>query len=151
KTQERPRPRDTQPPPTKPRASLGRPVLTPPPDARDHLARPRTPGDRDSLGRPPINGGPQPGPPASTCTVTSLDPDHVTAGGMVSEIVNGTGFIPGAQIEVVGIGTGPNATSYISANQVQTNYLFPQTPGVYQVGVRNPGEQLSNTIPFTVI
>jgi len=40
--------------------------------------------------------------------------------------------------------------SWISSNQVQTNYLFPQTPGVYQVGVRNPGEALSNTMPFTV-
>src|SRR5262245_41684333 len=85
----------------------------------------------------------------STATVTHLDPNSVAAGGMVSCIVNGTGFDPAVVIEVVGVGTSTNHT-WISSNQVQTNYLFPQNPGVYQVGVRNPGEQISNTIPFTV-
>src|SRR5262245_37557090 len=133
---------------TKTRDYLGRTVTTPTTDARDHLNRGCITGDRDYLGRPLINGGTQQGVP-STATVTSLDPDHVTAGGMVSVIVNGTGFQPQVVIEVVGVGTSSNQ-SYISSTQVQTNYLFPSTPGVYQVGVRNPGEQLSNTVPFTV-
>jgi len=86
----------------------------------------------------------------STATVSKIEPTSVVSGGMVSVIVTGTGFTTDTQVEVVDIGVGPNATSYISATQVQTQYLFPQSPGVYQVGVRNPGENLSNTKPFTV-
>src|SRR5262245_9359702 len=99
------------------------------------------------MGGPGTTG---PGGKPSTATVTGLQPTSVQAGGMVSVIVDGTGFTEDTQIEVVDYGTGPNATSYISATQVQTNYLFPQTKGTYQVGVRNPGEDLSNTRPFTV-
>jgi len=127
---------------------MGRLVVTPATDARDHMARGCLAGDRDYLGRPLIGGGTQ-GVAPSTAHVDHLDPDHVVAGGMVSVIVNGSGFQPAVVVEVVGVGTSSNQ-SWISANQVQTNYLFPQTVGVYQVGVRNPGEALSNTVPFTV-
>src|SRR5262245_55414388 len=94
-------------------------------------------------------GGTQTGPPPSTATVTQLQPNTVQAGGMVSVIVDGTGFTADTTIEVVGVGEQP-VLDHISSTQMQTNYLFPSTPGVYQVGVRNPGEQLSNTMPFTV-
>src|SRR5262245_3585514 len=134
---------------TKTRDYLGRAVVTPTVDARDHLNRGCLPGDRDYLGRPLINGGTQTGPPASTATVDHLDPTASPAGQMAHVIVNGTGFKPGAQIEVIGVGVGANA-NLISATQVESNYLFPQTPGVYQVGVVNPGEQVSNTVPYTV-
>jgi len=86
----------------------------------------------------------------STATVSSLNPNSVAAGNMVSVIVDGSGFLPTSAIEIVGQGPPQGGTSYISANQLQTNYLFPSTKGTYQVGVRNPGEALSNTKPFTV-
>lgn len=100
------------------------------------------------IGQPASSTPPAQQTPA-TCSITKLNPNTSVASQMVSVIIDGSGFINGAQIEVVGKGAGQNA-SWISANQIQTNYLFPATPGAYQVGVRNPGEALSNTLPFTV-
>ena len=93
---------------------------------------------------------PAPTLPASTITITKLNPNTSVHNQMAHVLIDGTGFVNGAQIEVVGVGTGPNATSYISANQVESNYLFPANVGTYQVGVRNPGEALSNTLPYTL-
>src|SRR5262245_40280952 len=90
-----------------------------------------------------------PSQPASTATVTSLSPISVKAGNMVSVIIDGTGFNANTTIEVVGKGEIP-VLDHVSSTQMMTNYMFPSTPGVYEVGVRNPGERLSNTKPFTV-
>src|SRR5262245_6837647 len=108
---------------------MGRAVVTPSTDARDHMNRACMAGDRDYLGRLLIGATGPPPPPPSTATVTHLDPASVQAGGMVSVIVNGTGFLPAVRIEV-GANVSQNQ-SYLSPTQVQTNYLFPQTPGVY--------------------
>jgi hypothetical protein len=81
----------------------------------------------------------------STAHIDFIEPN--TGTGMVHTYINGSGFTPETVIEVVG--HGPIATGHLSSNQVESNYLFPE-PGVYQLGVRNPGEALSNTVPFTV-
>src|SRR5215471_12394033 len=107
---------------------LGRAVVTPSTDARDFMDRACIAGDRDYLGRPLLGAGTQ--TPPSSATVSYLDPSSGVHGQMAHVIVNGTGFQPGAQIEVVGVGVGANAT-YDSATQIESNYLFPNNPGVY--------------------
>jgi hypothetical protein len=86
--------------------------------------------------------------PPSTSTVTSLAPNTASASGGVTIDVNGTAFKVGAVVLANGLAV---QTTYVSATKLTTNY-FATNPneGTYQVGMKNPNEQQTNTLPFTL-
>jgi hypothetical protein len=81
--------------------------------------------------------------------VANLQPNMATAGGSgFTLFVNGNGFGTDA---VVYWNTTPQATSYISGNQVQANITAQDimNPGMVPVYVRTGGRN-SNSVMFTV-
>lgn len=84
----------------------------------------------------------------STATVTSLVPNTAVANNGTLVDVNGTGFTPAAVVYVDGSAV---QTTYVSAAKVTTNYFGTATTvATYPVGVRKPGELISNTANFTL-
>lgn len=91
-----------------------------------------------------ISGG------ASTATVGSIAPTTFARGNVITLTVTGTGFT--AQ-SIIYAGFNPCNTIFDSATQLRCT-SFPTTPdsgqaGTINVSVRNSGQQLSGTRPFT--
>lgn len=87
---------------------------------------------------------------AATPTVTTIAPTTDARKKSITLTVTGTGFVAGS---VIYAGYNPCATIYDSATQLRCT-SFNTTPdngqaGVINVGVRNPGQVISGTKPFT--
>jgi IPT/TIG domain len=87
---------------------------------------------------------------ASTATVTSITPSTDAVGKTITLTVTGTGFVPQS---VIYSDYNPCSTTYDSATQLRCT-SFRTTPdnghpGVINVSVRNPGELVSGSRPFT--
>lgn len=86
--------------------------------------------------------GPEPDP-----SITSLSPNTASAAaGAVTVTVTGTNFVSGSKIE---IDQAAVPTTYVSATSLTTSY-DPTTEGAKQFTVRNPNDEESNSVAFTV-
>ncbi len=88
----------------------------------------------------------------SVPTITSLNPSVVAEGSLdFTLIVNGTNFVPGAQILING---APRATTFVNATQLTTNISASEvvSPTTLNVQVVNPapGGGASNTVALEV-
>jgi IPT/TIG domain len=89
--------------------------------------------------------GPEPAVPDPH--ITSLNPNTASAAaGAVTVTVTGTDFVSGSVIE---IDHAAAPTTYVSATSLTTSY-DPSTVGAKQFTVRNPNEEESNSVAFTV-
>jgi hypothetical protein len=87
---------------------------------------------------------------ASTATVSGIAPTTYQVGRSITLTVTGTGFVAGS---IIYAGFNPCATTFDSATQLRCT-SFNTTPdngqaGTINVGVRNPGQAISGTRPFT--
>lgn len=87
--------------------------------------------------------------PVSTAHVSSLNPSSAPRNsGPMAVTITGTGFNEAALIEVDGQAV---STTVVSATEIESNYFTTgQQKTTRYVGVRNPGELASNSLPFTV-
>jgi len=86
---------------------------------------------------------------AATATVSLAAPTTFIRGQTITLTVTGTGFVNGCAIYA---NWSPIATIFDSATQVRCT-AFNTTPdngaaGTIPIGVRNPGQKLSNTVNF---
>ena len=84
-------------------------------------------------------------------TIRSLSPDAASTGTPDFQLtVNGAGFVPGS---TVFWNEGPLTTGFVKSNRLLASVPSPLVaqPGVAQVVVVNPNEQVSNEFPFTVV
>jgi hypothetical protein len=86
---------------------------------------------------------------AATANVTTLAPTTFIRGSSITLTVTGTGFVNGC---VLYANYSPIATIFDSATQVRCT-SFNTTPdngaaGTIPIGVRNPGQKLSNVVNF---
>jgi IPT/TIG domain len=87
------------------------------------------------------------GPAGPDPSITSLNPNTASAAaGAVTVTVTGTLFVSGSTIE---IDQAAVPTTFVSATSLTTSY-DPSTTGVKQFTVRNPNNEESNSVPFTV-
>jgi len=94
---------------------------------------------------PSVWGGGSGGP--ADPSITSLVPNTGSAAaGPISVQVNGTRFEAGSVVEVA---QAPVTTVYVSATQLTATF-DPPAAGTVQFTVRNPNEEESNSVPFTV-
>jgi hypothetical protein len=87
---------------------------------------------------------------ASTATVSGIAPTTFARRNSITLTVTGTGFVAGS---VIYAGFNPCTTTFDSATQLRCT-SFNTTPdsgqaGTINVSVRNPGQQLSGSQPFT--
>lgn len=88
-----------------------------------------------------------PAQPVPDPAITSLSPNTASAAaGAVTITVTGTDFVSGSTIE---IDQAAVPTTFVSATSLTTSY-DPATEGTKQFTVRNPSNQESNSVPFTV-
>ena len=84
----------------------------------------------------------------STATVGSLSPNTLLIDSGTLVTVNGTGFTPTTAILANG---SIVQTTFVSATSLTTTYLGTiSTPSTIAIGVKKPGELLSNTVNFNV-
>jgi len=103
------------------------------------------PGYYDQSYPPSLWGGGGPGP--NDPTITSLVPNTGSAaGGPITVHVHGTKFEDGSEIEIA---QQARPTTFVSPTELTTSY-DPVSAGTVQFTVRNPNDEESNSVPFTV-
>ena len=80
-------------------------------------------------------------------SITSVSPTSGSAAaGAIALTVNGSNFVSGSVIEANG---SPLATTFVSATKLTASY-DPTTAGTTALSVRNPNDEESNSVGFTV-